>query len=50
MYCTLVAIDPAKGVVSAHRKLMPTYDERMVWGTGDGNGLRVQQTAGGSAG
>ena len=43
VYCTLVAIDPAAGVVSAHRKLVPTYDERMVWGRGDGNGLRVHQ-------
>jgi nitrilase len=41
VYCTLVAIDPAAGIVSAHRKLVPTYDERMVWGRGDGNGLRV---------
>jgi len=43
VYATLVAIDPATGVVSAHRKLMPTYEERMVWGTGDGHGLRVHQ-------
>ncbi|MFE9575468.1 carbon-nitrogen hydrolase family protein [Nocardia sp. NPDC006044] len=41
VYCTLVAIDPVRGVVSAHRKLMPTHEERMVWGIGDGNGLRA---------
>ncbi|MGI8681832.1 MAG: carbon-nitrogen hydrolase family protein [Mycobacteriales bacterium] len=41
VYCTLVAIDPARGVVSSHRKLMPTYEERLVWGAGDGHGLRV---------
>jgi nitrilase len=45
VYCTLVAIDPGAGIVSAHRKLMPTYDERMVWGTGDGHGLRVHRLA-----
>ncbi len=45
VYCTLVAIDPGRGVVSAHRKLMPTYEERLVWGTGDGHGLRVHPTA-----
>ena len=44
VYATLVAVDPEAGVVSAHRKLMPTYDERMVWGVGDGHGLRVHAT------
>jgi nitrilase len=41
VYATLVAIDPERGIVSAHRKVQPTYDERMVWAPGDGNGLRV---------
>ncbi|WP_069159644.1 carbon-nitrogen hydrolase family protein [Nocardia altamirensis] len=43
VYCTLVAIDPARGVVGAHRKLMPTHEERMVWGIGDGHGLRTHE-------
>jgi nitrilase len=43
VFCTLAAIDPAAGVVSMHRKLMPTYEERLVWGPGDGNGLRTHQ-------
>jgi nitrilase len=43
IFATLVAIDPTSGVVSAHRKLMPTYEERLVWGIGDGHGLRVHQ-------
>jgi len=43
VYATYVAIDPENGIVSSHRKLMPTYDERMAWGIGDGNGLRVHQ-------
>jgi nitrilase len=43
VYATLVAIDPLVGIVSAHRKLMPTYEERMAWGIGDGNGLRTHQ-------
>ena len=43
VYACYVAIDPMLGIVSAHRKLMPTYDERMVWGIGDGNGLRTHQ-------
>ncbi len=43
VFCTLLAIDPAAGVVSAHRKLMPTHEERLVWGQGDGHGLRVHR-------
>ncbi|MDP9396896.1 MAG: carbon-nitrogen hydrolase family protein [Actinomycetota bacterium] len=50
VYCTLVAIDPQAGVVGTHRKLMPTFEERLVWGTGDGHGLRVHRYAGGRIG
>lgn len=46
VYATMVAIDPEAGIVSRHRKTMPTFDERMVWGTGDGHGLRVHETDG----
>ena len=45
IYCSLVAIDPAAGIVSVHRKLKPTYGERMMWADGDGNGLRVHDVA-----
>jgi len=41
LYATLVFITPGGGIGSAHRKLMPTYEERLVWSPGDGNGLRV---------
>jgi nitrilase len=47
VFATLVAIDPAAGIVSAHRKLRPTYEERLVWGSGDGHGLRVHRLANG---
>lgn len=30
----------------AHRKLVPTYEERLAWGWGDGFGLKVQQVEG----
>lgn len=46
VFCTLVAIAPGDGVVGAHRKLVPTYDERLAWGWGDGNGLRVHPVDG----
>jgi nitrilase len=46
VYATLVAIDPTLGIVSAHRKVQPTYEERLAWGAGDGNGLRVHTITG----
>lgn len=46
VYCTLLAIDPTRGLVGHHRKLMPTYEERLVWGPGDGHGLRVHDVGG----
>lgn len=42
MYCTLVYINNIGQITHTHRKLMPTYEERLVWGIGDGNGLQVQ--------
>jgi nitrilase len=41
LYCSLVFIDPEGQIASIHRKLMPTYEERLVWATGDGHGLRT---------
>ena len=41
LYCSLAYLDPGEGVRSIHRKLQPTYDERLTWAPGDGNGLQV---------
>ena len=41
LYCSLVFIDPEGQIASIHRKLMPTYEERLVWAAGDGHGLRT---------
>ena len=41
VYCSLVYIDASGIIQSVHRKLMPTYEERLAWSIGDGNGLRV---------
>jgi nitrilase len=41
LYASLVYIDAAGAIQSVHRKLMPTYDERLTWSPGDGHGLRV---------
>ena len=46
VYASLVAIDPDKGVVNVHRKLKPTFHERLLWADGDGHGLQVQNVNG----
>lgn len=43
LYCSLVFIDQNGEIKSVHRKLMPTYEERLAWSIGDGNGLRVHR-------
>lgn len=43
LYATLVFIGPDGRIGSTHRKLMPTYEERLVWSTGDGHGLQVHE-------
>ena len=41
LYAALVFIDRDGEIKSVQRKLVPTYEERLVWANGDGNGLRV---------
>lgn len=41
LYCTMVYIDSNGHIGSTHRKLVPTYEERLVWSPGDGHGLRT---------
>ncbi len=41
LYCSLVYINQHGEIKSVHRKLQPTYDERLTWAPGDGNGLQV---------
>ncbi len=43
LYCSLVYIDQEGVIQSVHRKLQPTYEERLTWAPGDGNGLRVHK-------
>lgn len=43
LYASLVYIDAEGEIQSVHRKLQPTYDERLTWAPGDGNGLRVHR-------
>ncbi len=37
-------IDANGNIVNHHRKLMPTYYEKLIWAPGDGAGLRVSDT------
>ena len=41
LYASLVYINAEGEIKSVHRKLQPTYDERLTWAPGDGNGLQV---------
>jgi nitrilase len=43
IYCSLVYINRLGDIKSIHRKLMPTYEERLAWSIGDGNGLQVHE-------
>ncbi|KAA0165658.1 hypothetical protein FNF31_00289 [Cafeteria roenbergensis] len=41
VYCSMVHVSPSGGgrVLSVHRKLVPTYEERLAWAHGDTEGL-----------
>ncbi len=39
LFCSRVFIGSCGRVLSVHRKLVPTYEERLAWGYGDGAGL-----------
>jgi nitrilase len=43
LYCSMVFVNNQGKICSVHRKLMPTYEERLTWSTGDGNGLQVHK-------
>jgi len=46
LYCSLVYVNQKGEIGSVHRKLQPTYDERLTWSPGDGNGLQVHPLKG----
>lgn len=50
LYNTLIVIDADGRLRNHHRKLMPTYTERLVWGLGDAAGLQAVDTAAGRVG
>ena len=50
LYCTALFLDPERGLVARHRKLMPTASERLIWGQGDGSTLPVVPSRAGRLG
>ncbi len=50
LYNSLVIIDADGQVQNHHRKLVPTYTERLVHGAGDARGLRAAETSIGRVG
>jgi aliphatic nitrilase len=50
LYNTQLLFDADGRLLQARRKLTPTFHERMIWGQGDGSGLRALDTAVGRVG
>ncbi len=50
LYNTQLVFDADGSLLLKRRKITPTYHERMVWGQGDGSGLKVLDTAVGRLG
>lgn len=50
LYNSLLTFSPDGKLANHHRKLVPTYTERLVWGQGDGGGLESVATPTGRIG
>jgi predicted amidohydrolase len=50
LYNALVYISAAGEILGRHRKLVPTFGERLVWGYGDAAGLRTHEISGARVG
>lgn len=43
LYNSILFISPQGEIAGVHRKLVPTFGERLVWGYGDASGLRAYE-------
>ncbi|GAA4368695.1 carbon-nitrogen hydrolase family protein [Hymenobacter saemangeumensis] len=50
LYNTMLTFDADGTLAHVHRKLMPTYTERLLWGQGDGRSLHAVPTQAGRVG
>lgn len=50
LFNSLLVFGPDGSLLNHHRKLMPTYTERLVWGPGDARGTRAVDTPVGRVG
>ncbi len=44
LYNSILTFGPTGELLNVHRKLVPTFNERLIWGQGDGRGLRAVET------
>jgi len=50
LYNTMLTFSSNGSLLNRHRKIMPTYTERMIWGQGDGSSLHAVDTDAGRIG
>jgi predicted amidohydrolase len=50
LYNSILTFGPTGEILNVHRKLVPTFTERLIWAQGDGDGLRVVETPVGRVG